>query len=180
MNTILTILDRLANWRGFTILIILYVAVFGTIVATLSRLTALTGGTGILDFDRGYSVERVREVFDSYGAEGFALYGRIQLLDLLNPAIYSLVFASLIYLLWKAPARSWMVNLPLAAGLLDYCENLTLFLLSRSYPEISPQLVTISSTLSLIKNVALFGAIIVLLIGLFIWLRGRLKSKTNA
>ncbi|MFK8035776.1 MAG: hypothetical protein AB8B94_16705 [Hyphomicrobiales bacterium] len=178
MNTTLSILDRLANWRGFTILIILYVAVFGTIIATLSKLTTLTGGIGILDFDRGYSVERVRKVFDSYGAEGFALYGRIQLLDIFNPAIYSLIFACLIYLLWKNKGYRWVVAPPLAAGLLDYCENLTLFLLSRSYPEISPQLVTISSTLSLIKNVALFGTIIVLLIGLFIWFRERFKSKT--
>lgn len=179
MNTILSVIERLANWRGFTILIVLYSVIFGSIIASLTSLTALTGGTGILDFDRGYSEARFREVFDSYGAEGFALYGRIQLLDLLNPAIYSLIFASLIYLLWKVRGHYWIVIFPLAAGVLDYCENLTLFFLSRSYPEISPQLVTISSTLSLIKNVALFGTMIVLLIGVFFWFRGRLNSKTE-
>jgi len=180
MTMILSIIDRLATWRGFAILFVLYAAVFGTIIATLSNLTTLTGGIGILDFDRGYSVERVREVFDSYGEEGFALYGRIQLLDLVNPAIYSLIFASLIYLLWRDRGHRWVVVLPLAAGLLDYCENLTLFLLSNSYPEISSQLVTISSALSLIKNIALFGAIIALLIGLFFWVRERFKGHTEA
>ena len=180
MKKIFSIIDRLATWRGFALLLVLYAVVFGTIIMTLSSLTALTGGIGILDFDRGYSVERVREVFDSYGTEGFALYGRIQLLDLLNPAIYSLIFASLIYLLWKIRGHRWIVIFPIAAGLLDYCENLTLFFLSRSYPEISSQLVIISSTLSLIKNVALFGTIIVMLIGLFTWFRGKLNTKTNA
>jgi hypothetical protein len=180
MNTILSVIERLANWRWLTILIVLYSVVFGSIIASLSRLTALTGGTGILDFDRGYSVERVREVFDSYGAEGFALYGRIQLLDLLNPAIYSLIFASLIDLLWRARGHYWSVIFPLAAGLFEYCENLTLFFLSRTYPEISLQLVTISSTLSLIKNVGLFGTITVLVIGVYIWFRGRFNSKNKA
>lgn len=179
MTTIISFLDRLATRRGFAILVTLYVLVFGTIIVTLTKLTALTGGTGILDFDQGYSVERVRGVFDSYGAEGFALYGRIQLLDLFNPAIYSLIFASLIHLLWKDRGYRWVVVLPLAAGLLDYCENLTLYLLSSSYPEISFQLVTISSALSLIKNVVLSGAIAALLIGLFLWVRERLKNHTE-
>lgn len=179
MTTIISFLDRLATRRGFAILVALYVLVFGTIIVTLTKLTALTGGTGILDFDQGYSVERVREVFDSYGVEGFALYGRIQLLDLFNPAIYSLIFASLIHLLWKDQKYRWMVVLPLAAGLLDYCENLTLYLLSSSYPEISFQLVTVSSALSLIKNIILFGAIAALLIGLFLWVRERLKNHTE-
>lgn len=173
MPVILSFVDRLATRRGFAVLIVLYAVVFGAIVITLSRLTELTGGTGILDFDRGYSVERVNEVFDSYGAEGFALYGRIQLLDLLNPAIYSLIFACLIYLLWKNRGYRWGVYLPLAAGLLDYSENLTLFLLVRSYPELPFFLVTISSTLSIVKNIALFGAIAVLLTGIFFWVYDR-------
>ncbi len=178
MNIILSLLERLATWRSFAVLLVLYAVVFGMIIATLSRLTALTGGIGILDFDQGYSAERVRQVFDSYGEQGFQLYGRIQLLDLANPALYSLIFACLIYLLWKNRSAVWMAVLPLAAGALDYSENLTLFLLARSYPNISDGLVGVSSTLSLVKNVALFASIAVLVIGLV--LRAREKSAGGA
>ena len=177
MNLILSLLARLATWRGFAVLFVLYGAVFGMILFTLSKLTALTGGTGILDFDQGYTTDRVREVFDSYGDEGFALVGRIQFLDLLNPAIYSLIFACLIYLLWQNRTAIWVVLLPLAAGILDYSENITLFLLTQSYPDLSDGLVGLSSTLSLIKNAALFSAIAALLVGLGLWARDKFTGS---
>ena len=177
MAKLITFLDSLANWRGIGILLVLYALVFGAIIVTLIQLTTLTGGTGILDFDRGYTFERVQEVFGSYGEAGFALYGRIQLFDLFNPAIYSLLFASFIYLLWKGRKNIWVVIIPLAAGLLDYAENLALYLLSSSYPELSSQLISFSSTLSIIKNLALFGTIAALLIGLIFWIRQRLSTK---
>lgn len=84
--------------RGFAILVTLYVVVFGTILLMLTKLTAQTGGIGILDFEVCYTTERVAEVFGSYGAGGMTLYARIQLLDVFNPAIYSVLFASLHYL----------------------------------------------------------------------------------
>ena len=95
-----------------------------------------------------------------------ALYTRIQLLDIFNPAIYSLFFASIIYLLWRKHNAAWVALLPLLAGLLDYAENLTLFLLARSYPDLPTGLVTLSSTLNIIKNMAMVPAIIAMLTGL--------------
>lgn len=177
MDRIFSLLDRLATWRGIVVLLILYAIVFGAILSALSRLTALTGGIGILDFDRGYSVNRVHQVFGSYGDEGFSLYMQIQLLDLFNPAIYSLILACLTYLLWKHHRAAWVVALPLVAGLLDYAENLTLFLLARTYPEVSAGLVGLSSMLSLTKNLALFGAVAVLLAGLVLWMREKIAGK---
>ncbi len=179
MTKLITFVDRLSNRRGIGILLVLYASVFGAIVFTLLQLTTLTGGIGILDFDRGYTLERVEETFDSYGEAGFALYSRIQLLDLLNPAIYSVLFACFIYLLWKDRKNIWVVFIPIVAGFLDYAENLTLYLLSSSYPDLSPQLVAFSSTLSIIKNLALFGAIAAFLIGLIFWIRRHLLTKQN-
>lgn len=166
MTPLKALLERTATWRGFAILLALYVVVFGMILATTGKLTAHTGGIGILDFERGYSYERVLEILGSYGPEGMALFARIQFFDLFNPAIYGLIFASIIYLLWKDSNVNWLPILPFFAAGLDYCENLTLFLLARSYPEISSGLVTLSSGLSLAKNVTLFAAIAALLLGL--------------
>ena len=118
----------------------------------MNKLAIVTGGYSILDFDFGYSEERVLEVLGSYGEEGMALYGRIQLLDILNPAIYSLFFASILYLLFKKGGFAWVVILPLLAGALDYAENITLYILSSSYPDISGTIVSLSSSLSIVKK----------------------------
>ena len=176
MNFLIKTLEKTSTKRGLLTLTALYTLVFSLIIKTLYQLTEVSGGNGILDFDRGYSRERVIEVFSSYGDTGMALYARIQALDLVNPAIYSLLFASLTFLLWRNRKAVWVVIIPLVAGLLDYIENLTLYLLAQSYPTISADLVSISSTLSIIKNVALFGAILVLTLGVIFWLRNRFDS----
>lgn len=170
MHTLLGILNKMASRKGLAILVSLYVIVFGSIMVTLHTLNGLTGGAGILDFHQGYSLDTVRDVFDSYGQAGFRLYERIQLLDLVNPAIYSLLMSCVIFLLFKTQAYAWPVSLPLIAGLLDYAENLTLFLLSRSYPELSPVLVKMSSLLSMAKNAALVCAVVALLAGIALWI----------
>lgn len=179
MNSIFRLIHSTATFSRLAILFGLYVIVFGAIITTLSQLTELTGGIGILDFDRGYSIERVNEVFSSYGAEGMILYSRIQLLDLFNPAIYSLFLASIIHLLWRNHNIAWVSIFPLIAGLLDYMENLSLFLLARNFPDLSIRLVNISSTLSIVKNIALFAAIIAFFIGLVLFINGRLRGRNS-
>ncbi len=177
MTRILTLIERLANWKGIALLLFLYAAVFGTILFTLGQLSELTGGNSILDFDRGYSHERVHEVLGSYGAEGMALNGRIQFLDLFNPALYSLIAATLTYLLWNGRGPKWLPLVALLGGLGDYLENITLFLLARSYPDISESLVSFSSTLSMLKNVLLAIAILPLLLGLILWIFRLVRSR---
>ena len=179
MNSLVRLIQNTATLRGLAILFGLYVVVFGAIITTLTQLTELTGGIGILDFDRGYSIERVNEVFSSYGTNGMALYMRIQFLDLFNPAIYSLFLASIVYLLWQNRQIAWVSIMPLLAGLLDYFENLTLFILARSFPDLSESLVSISSALSIVKNIVLFVAILSLLSGLVLFVLGRINGKRS-
>lgn len=166
MPTAVKLIDRLTNLRAILSLLVLYVAVFGSILFTLGQLTEVSGGYGILDFDRGYDLARVGEVFGSYGSDGMRLYGRIQLLDLLNPALYSLILAVITRLLWRDRGPDWLCLTPFLGGLGDYAENVTLFLMAQSYPDISTTLVSSSSTLSLIKNGLLPIAMLPLLAGL--------------
>ena len=179
MTKVLNLIERLANRNGIIVLFILYAVVFGAIQVTLGQLADVSGGYGILDFDRGYSPERVAEVLGSYGDHGMTLYARIQLLDLLNPALYALLFACLTYLLWKPKGQQWLAILPILAGVGDYLENVTLFLLARSYPDISEGLVSVSSTLSLVKNGLLALALLGFVIGLIVWLYARMGARTT-
>lgn len=79
------------------LLLVAYGVVVGTILFTLNQLAAVSGGSGILDFEPSYSKARVMEVLGSYGAEGMTLNTRIQGLDLFNPALYSLIGARHIF-----------------------------------------------------------------------------------
>jgi hypothetical protein len=97
------------------------------------------------------------------------LYGRIQTLDLINPALYSLLAAALTRMLWQG--RPWVALLPLLAALGDYAENITLTLLARGFPELPEGLVAISSTLSLAKLALMALGLAPLLIGLLLRLR---------
>lgn len=166
MTAAAKLIDTLTTPRAILILIILYGAVFGTILVTLAQLTKISGGYGILDFDQGYDMARVQEVLGSYGSEGMKLYGRIQSLDLINPALYSLISAIFTRLLWRERGPDWLCLLPLLGGVGDYAENATLFLMARSYPEISNGLVSASSTLSLAKNGLMVIGMLPLLVGI--------------
>ena len=129
-------------------------------------MAAVSGGQGILDFEPGYHRARIAEVFSSYGPEGMALYGRIQALDLLNPALYSLLAAALTAMVWRAWGPGWLTCLPFLPALGDYAENITLFLLARGFPEVPEGLVAISSTLGLIKLGLMAVGFAPLLVGL--------------
>ncbi len=173
MEILSSILEKTSTKRGLLLLVALYALVFGLIISTINKLVHITGGIGILDFDRGYTRSRVIEVFGSYGEAGMSLYSRIQMLDLINPAVYSLLISSLVCLSVRRSKAIWLVIVPLLAGLLDYLENLTLYLLVKSYPNVSEGLVSLSSTLSIIKNIALFGAIAALIVAGIIFLKNR-------
>ncbi len=67
------IIERFSTRPGMAFLLISYVIVFGMILISLAQLSEVTNGYGILDFDIGYSLDRVNEVFGSYGPEGMAL-----------------------------------------------------------------------------------------------------------
>ncbi|WP_420397061.1 hypothetical protein [Nioella sp.] len=163
------LIQRLTNWRAIGGLAVLYAIVFGAILITMRQLAEISGGMPILDFEPGYDTARVREVFTAYGVEGMALYGRIQVLDLVNPALYSLLAAALTAMLW--PERPSVALLPLLAALGDYAENITLTLLARGFPDLPEGVVAVSSTLSLVKLALMAVGFAPLLIGLVLRLR---------
>ena len=177
MSSAVSLIARLANKRAILILFAIYVTVFGTILFTLGQLTNISGGNGILDFEPGYTAQRVAEVFGSYGDTGMALYGRIQFLDLFNPALYALVASVFTYLLWKARGPEWLCLMPFLAAIGDYAENITLFLLSRAFPDVPEGLVALSSILSLIKNGLMLIGMAPLVVGLVLLVLRKLRSQ---
>lgn len=173
------LVTRLATRRGLIVLLIAYAIVFGMILWSLNQLSEVSGGYGILDFEPGYSFDRVNEVLGSYGPEGMALYGRIQVLDIFNPALYSLVAATFTYLLWRDRGPDWLCLMPLLGGLGDYVENVTLFMIARAYPELPVGLVQVSSMLSLIKNGLFVIGFAPLIIGVILWAIRKVRGNAE-
>ena len=69
-----------------------------------------------------------------------------------------------------------MALVPLLGGLGDYLENITLFMMARAYPDNSDRLVSLSPTISLLKNGLLAVAVLSLFAGLAVWLWSRYYS----
>jgi hypothetical protein len=174
---VVALIKRLASRPGLTALLLAYALVFGLILWTLAQLAEVSGGYGILDFEFGYTPDRVSELLTSYGPKGMALYARIQILDLFNPALYSLIAAVFVLLVWRGRAPGWVCLLPLLAGLGDYAENATLFLMVRAFPDLPTGLVQFSSLLSQIKIALLGVGMAPLVAGLVAW--GWRKSRQS-
>lgn len=179
MTVIMKLLERTASIRGLSLFFGLYLIVFGVIQVTLTKLNSITNGIGILDFEVGYTKQRVLEVFGSYGGEGMALYQNIQLLDILNPVLYSWLFAMILFLLFRGTRMVWTVILPLLIGLFDYAENAMLFEMARSYPDISDLTITISSNLSLLKFSAIIASLAAFSVGVLfrIWYLNMMRKE---
>ena len=125
-------------------------AVIGSAIGwTVLELADVSGGQGLLDFEIGYDVARVTEMLGAYGEAGMRLMRRVQMLDLLNPALYGLLGTALVQ--WLAPGSGWRWWMLGGAGL-NYAENAVLALLVRDYPQIDAGLVGLGNLLSLAKH----------------------------
>lgn len=169
------ILERTSTKKSLLLNLIIQGIVGGLLGYSLSNLSGVTNGTGILDFEIGYTVDTVSNVFFNYGEDGMAIYKWIQLIDLFNPAIYSLLFSSLLFVFYQNSRYEWLAYLGFLCGGLDYLENGFLYFLSSSYPDISETIVQFSSFVSVTKHSVLYITISIFIIGLIKWLRNRKK-----
>jgi hypothetical protein len=154
------------------ILILMEKGPFGT-----TKLRQLTGGTGMLDMQFGYSVSQVYSMLEIVGNEGQQIYIKLLYLDFAFMIFYTL-FQSLIItaLIKKARLNDYfkILNIvPLLRSVLDVIENFTILKLILNYPLKMPILVHFSSSITIFKL-----TINIIVIG-FIFLLGALVTKQN-
>ncbi len=154
-------------------------ALIGTAIAYhLGAIAEVSGGSGILDLETGYDLNTVQSLLDSYGTEGIAHYRWVQLLDIANPFVYSLLFSSICFHLYRQSNWVLLALLPLMIGLFDYFENVFLYLIINSYPELTENLILFSSGLSIIKRGVMLIGVLILLGGVVVWFGHRRNPKT--
>lgn len=120
----------------------------------------------------GYSYAYAKKLLDSIGPEGRQAYLTRQLpMDFIYPGLFALTYSlMLIWLFFKRFERQakiyWLALLPIIAGAFDYSENIAIILMLQYYPVINPDLVQVSSLLTIVKSSASMASFLLLLYGI--------------
>ena len=159
------ILHPLGRMPLLPVLIAAELAVAGAVLWAVLRISDVSGES-ILDASFGYDHAAVMAVFDHYGPDGFGYYRIVQLLDLVHPLLYSLLAAALLHRVLAPTRWAWLALTPFLAGALDYVENGFLWVMTETYPNVSPCIVAASSVTSVVKGLSFLPVVAAALVAL--------------
>jgi hypothetical protein len=147
---------------------------FAMLNYSIPELMSTSDGLPIFDMSpSGYSYQQALVLLSNLGEEGRNFYLSTQLvLDLFYPLLFALCYSSLLQWLIKLiqlKNHAWSVLsfVPFLACAFDYAENVAIWLMLSSYPDLSNTLVTISSGLTVTKSIltmAYFTGLMIVLI----------------
>lgn len=183
------IIDKISNIRNFFILMILSALLIVILdfikesPVSLIQFEKITKGTRLLDMTINYSPEKAYEMMESYGKEGRRYYlHRIEPIDTLLPASYSLFLTVIITLIFKMlPAGKYLNRLqlvPILAGLFDYLENCCIIIMLLNYPARLLAVAKISNVFTMAKTILILLSILIIFTGLVLLLFN-LKMEAN-
>ncbi len=131
------------------------------LILTIPKVMGFAGGMKLLDMmPTGYSAEYVDSLFNALGENGRHAYLFNQLpVDMIYPGLfavsYCLVLAYFLNKLGKLESLLfYFCLLPIFSGLSDYCENIGIITMLKSYPENSVLLSQVTSVFSILKSVS--------------------------
>ena len=160
----------LAALAGFLLFAILVLPTFTTRTAEFSH------GAGVPDLKLFYTGSQLFSMAEAYGAAGRQAFIDLHCtLDLVFPLIYTFFFAtSTSWLLRKGiPVSSrWrLLNLvPLAAFILDICENSGTSLVMMHFPQPSPVAQFLAPIFTPLKWISVVLAVVLLFVALVLWI----------
>ncbi len=164
----------LAKTSGYKVLIFLFAlflllnyAFNGLFPFSIQKIKALSGNLGIPDMDLYYSYDRLSYLFHEYGAVGKEIYLKLQWVDMIYPLVYSVFFASLLFLFFGKTKFSNLVFIPFAAATFDFIENIILRISILTYPDMNHLLVHISAVTTFLKWILILLTIVMIIVGLF-------------
>lgn|GEM_PF-6144257 len=134
-----------------------FAAVYLIISIAIAKLLQITGGTGILDVEFGYSTEKAFQILTLLGDRGRTFYiSKIIPLDFLFIPIYMLfLFYWIGYFLQKINSDKEFLNLvlifPVLTALFDLSENICTIIMLKQYPSINAAVCAIGSKMTLLK-----------------------------
>jgi hypothetical protein len=130
-------------------------------IPTLKRFGA---GQMSPDLRLHYGAEETYRLLDLYGPRGVAHWRRMLWLDMIFPAAYAALFATLAmdWSNWVGAGPTWRllaVSFPILAAASDYVENILLLGVLAALPRRTPARVAIASAFTTIKHLSGFATL---------------------
>ncbi|MGR5175325.1 hypothetical protein ACPV4B_01000 [Vibrio parahaemolyticus] len=133
--------------------------VYGVMLSfSIPKLMSYSSGLPIFDMSpMGYSFAEAAELLFALGSDGREFYMTQLTLDTLYPFLFGLCYFVLLQWVIKKGNVSgvqwqWLSLFPIVAALFDYLENICIYLMLSSFPELSTTLVSISSAFTITKS----------------------------
>lgn len=143
---------------------------------TIPKVMDLSGGMKIPDMmPAGYNASYVNGLMAALGQEGRYAYLFNQIpLDMVYPALFGislcLIMAYFLKRLKKTDGLLSISILPLFSGLFDYCENIGLIIILKTYPGNPDILSEITNVFSILKSTTTTISFVILIIIIIIFL----------
>lgn len=167
---------NLNGWKILLLFALTSIVYVIMLTVTIPYLLSCSGGMQILDMmPTGYSPRYVNSLFVGLGEIGRNAYLNDQLpMDTIYPLLfgvtYCLMLAYFIKKLGKLEGNLFYVcYLPVFAGLFDYCENIGIITMLRTYPNNLDIIAQVTNVFSILKSVLSSASFISLIIIVVIW-----------
>ncbi len=183
-NPVVSVLLRTSRRGGLLVLLaLLFLLMYGfhgLFPFSVEKIGAVSGGMGIPDARMYYTYAQLYEMFRHYGPEGRRMYLQLQWVDWIYPLVYSLILASLLFVVYKKTRLRYMVYVPFMAALFDYVENILLRVSILSFPHMHKGIVQVAGTVTFTKWFLIFVTFFLLVFGAFwklgLWFRSRKRT----
>lgn len=175
---------KISSPLNILIFFVLFMTLFIVFRIITPEFEKLTGGLQIPDIAIISNSSNLYSLFQSYGESGRSYYNYIQLVDAFYPVFYGLFFLSVIVfynerLFSKQSPFRYLTLLPYITVISDYSENLTIFIMNRTFPEKFGIIQDISFFVSSMKWIFFIASAIVILIWTIIYFTKKLSGRLN-
>ena len=149
----------------------------------VAGLLKITNGANILDFEFGYTSDQAYTMITNLGEDGRSFYlTRIIPLDFPFPFAYMICYVGWIALLVKNIASlsvaKYLILVPFCAMIFDWIENIGIFFILNTYPELSVMAVQLASISGILKILFSMSSILIIFISLTLYLLQK-KRRTR-
>lgn len=160
MTSLIHAFQKISHGKTVLFLFILTNLVYTTMLLySIPRVSGYAPGLTLFDMSpAGYGYDHALALLTTLGEAGRDAYLTIQLpIDFVYPGLFAITYSLLLTWAFKnylaSDSRLYLLSsLPVLAGLFDYLENVAIITMLRGFPDLSQQLVHLSSTMTIIKS----------------------------
>ena len=185
MTNTLNTLKKLASGKIVSILFTLTMAIYLLMLFySIPMVERFAPNTALFDLSpSGYSYQHAMSLLEELGNEGRQIYLSLQLpLDFVYPGLFAISYTLLLIWLFSKSLKNksrifYLALIPALGGLFDYLENIYIFRMINSFPDLSPRLVQVASTFTLLKSIFTTIFFLLLFAGLAAFVFTKYKTK---